>query len=195
MNSLGGDRSGAYIWGDLRQLLTGEHADFKERRNQIFKLMCELQTRKRLHLSLQCLRTATGTLLTLLSRAAGAEVMMYSDDLIICFSVCARVTVSRHGSCCVTRGWGVLGAQLSFKKAATIVRIEGAEPWLDAYHGVGIEVRNWARYLGVQLGNLLSVSGTNDTECELSIHCSWPTPPTGLLGYHFFFGRLRVIIS
>ena len=46
------ERLRSRILGELRPLLTREHENERDRRNHIYKLMCELQTRKRL----QCLK-------------------------------------------------------------------------------------------------------------------------------------------
>ena len=54
------DKARDQILGELEPLLTGEHENFRERRNRVYKLMRELQVRKRL----QNLRTSAGVMLT-----------------------------------------------------------------------------------------------------------------------------------
>ena len=85
----------------------------------------------------------------------GLTIMMYADDLIIFFSD-GRANPQLLGEV-----WKVvscfghfLGLKINLNKTAAIVRNCGGQEWAKCFGDIGVEVKNFVKYLGVHLGNI-----------------------------------------
>ena len=81
-------------------------------------------------------------------------VMMYADDLIIFFD-------GRANPQLLTRVWEVVsrfgqlsGLKVNLNKTAAIVRNCGGMEWARCFRDIGVDVKNFVKYLGVRLGNI-----------------------------------------
>ena len=84
----------------------------------------------------------------------GPTVMMYADDLIIFLDGQANArllgkiwtVVSRFGHCA--------GLKVNLNKTAAIVRNSWGQAWAKCFGEIGVDVKNFVKYLGVRLGNI-----------------------------------------
>ena len=84
----------------------------------------------------------------------GLTIMMYADDLIIFLDGRANPQLLR-------RVWEVVscfgqfsGLKLDLSKTAAIVRNSGGMEWARCFRDIGVDVKNFVKYLGVRLGNI-----------------------------------------
>ena len=103
------------------------------------------------------------------TKLPGVEIMMYSDDLNISSPFAYKLGIL-HIAKQVLYGLGEFsGLQLSIKKTAANVRNMDLAPWVEAFQNEGIMVRQWVRYLGSRLGNIMLPLGGPHTEWGLML--------------------------
>ena len=84
----------------------------------------------------------------------GLTIVMYADDLIFFFNGRANPQLLR-------RVWEVVscfgkfsGLKVNLSKTAAIVRNCGGMEWVRCFRDIGVDVKNFVKYLGVRLGNI-----------------------------------------
>ena len=84
----------------------------------------------------------------------GLTIMMYADDLIIFLDGRANPQLLR-------RVWEVVscfgqfsGLKVNLSKTAAIVRNCGGMEWARCFRDIGVDVKNFVKYLGVRFGNI-----------------------------------------
>ena len=81
-------------------------------------------------------------------------VMMYADDLIIFFDGRANPQLLKRVWEVVSRFGQLSGLKVNLNKTAAIVRNCGGMEWARCFRDIGVDVKNFVKYLGVRLGNI-----------------------------------------
>ena len=81
-------------------------------------------------------------------------VMMYADDLIIFFDGRANPQLLKRVWEVVSRFGQFSGLKVNLNKTAVIVRNCGGMEWARCFRDIGVDVKNFVKYLGVRLGNI-----------------------------------------
>ena len=81
-------------------------------------------------------------------------VMMYADDLIIFFDGTANPQLLKRVWEVVSRFGQFSGLKVNLNKTAAIVRNCGGMEWARCFRDIGVDVKNFVKYLGVRLGNI-----------------------------------------
>ena len=81
-------------------------------------------------------------------------VMMYADDLIIFFDGRANPQLLKRVWEVVSRFGQFSGLKVNLSKTAAIVRNCGGMEWARCFQDIGVDVKNFVKYLGVRLGNI-----------------------------------------
>ena len=81
-------------------------------------------------------------------------VMMYADDLIIFFDGRANPQLLKRVWEVVSRFGQFSGLKVNLNKTAAIVRNCGGMEWARCFRDIGVDVKNFVKYLGVRLGNI-----------------------------------------
>ena len=81
-------------------------------------------------------------------------VMMYADDLIISFDGRANPQLLKRVWEVVSRFGQFSGLKVNLNKTAAIVRNCGGMEWARCFRDIGVDVKNFVKYLGVRLGNI-----------------------------------------
>ena len=81
-------------------------------------------------------------------------VMMYADDLIIYFDGRANPQLLKRVWEVVSRFGQFSGLKINLNKTAAIVRNCGGMEWARCFRDIGVDVKNFVKYLGVRLGNI-----------------------------------------
>ena len=84
----------------------------------------------------------------------GLTIMMYADDVIIFMD--GRANPQLLGEVWkVVSCFGLFsGLKIKLNKTAAIVRNCGGQEWAKCFGEIGVEVKNFVKYLGVRLGNI-----------------------------------------
>ena len=82
------------------------------------------------------------------------SVMMYADDLIIFFDGRANPQLLKRVWEVVSRFGQFSGLKVNLNKTAAIVRKCGGMEWARCFRDIGVDVKNFVKYLGVRLGNI-----------------------------------------
>ena len=81
-------------------------------------------------------------------------VMMYADDLIIFLDGRANPQLLKRVWEVVSRFGQFSGLKVNLSKTAAIVRNCGGMEWARCFRDIGVDVKNFVKYLGVCLGNI-----------------------------------------
>ena len=81
-------------------------------------------------------------------------VMMYADDLIIFFDGRANPQLLKRVWEVVSQFGQFSGLKVNLNKTAAIVRDCGGMEWAKCFRDIGVDVKNFVKYLGVRLGNI-----------------------------------------
>ena len=81
-------------------------------------------------------------------------VMKYADDLIIFFDRRANPQLLKRVCEVVSRFGRFSGLKVNLNKTAAIVRNCGGMEWARCFRDIGVDVKNFLKYLGVRLGNI-----------------------------------------
>ena len=81
-------------------------------------------------------------------------VMMYADDLIIFLDGRANPQLLKRVWEVVSRFGQFSGLKVNLNKTAAIVRKCGGIEWARCFRDIGVDVKNFVKYLGVRLGNI-----------------------------------------
>ena len=80
--------------------------------------------------------------------------MMYADDLIIFLDGQANPQLFGKIWTVVSCFGQFSGLKVNLNKTAAIVRNCGGQAWAKCFGEIGVDVKNFVKYLGVRLGNI-----------------------------------------
>ena len=84
----------------------------------------------------------------------GPTVMMYADDLIIFLDGQANPQLLGKMWIVMSSFGQFSGLKVNLDKTAAIVRNCGGQAWAKCFEKIGVDVKNFVKYLGVRLGNI-----------------------------------------
>ena len=115
----------------------------------------------------------------------GLPVMMYADDLIIFLDGQANPPLLGKIWTVVSCFGQFSGPKVNLNKTAAMVRNCGGQAWAKCFGEIGVDVKNFVKYLGVRLGNIRHHQ--DDQGWEFTIEQAFtPALPEA-------FGRARVV--
>ena len=97
---------------------------------------------------------ASFVIFTLQDLGPALTVMMYADDPIIFFDGKANPQLLKRVWEVVSRFGQFSGLKINLNKTAAIVRNCGGMEWARCFRDIGVDVKNFVKYLGVRLGNI-----------------------------------------